>query len=95
LAVEGGYERLTLLIVGKFNRDVDCVSVLIINKPSRLIPMAIKPFAHRRHLVSKIRGAHSNSNSAHSRYYVASATKPSLAGAGLAIIKKSMRAGRG
>jgi hypothetical protein len=66
LAVEAGCERLTLLIVRKFNRDIDCVSVLIINKPSRLVPMAIKPFAHRRHLVSKIRGVHSNSNSTHS-----------------------------
>jgi hypothetical protein len=28
--------------------------------------MAIEPFAHRRHLVSKIRGAYSNSISAHS-----------------------------
>ena len=66
LAVEARCERFTLLIVRKLNRDVDCISVLIINEPSRLVPMAIKPFAHRRHLVSKIRGAHSNSNSAHS-----------------------------
>jgi hypothetical protein len=66
LAVEARCECLTLLIVRKLNRDVDCISVLIINEPSRLVSMAIEPFAHRRHLVSKIRGAYSNSNSAHS-----------------------------
>ena len=66
LAVEPRCERLTLLIVRKLNGNVDCISLLITNEPGRLIPMAIEPFAHRRHLVSKIRGAHPNSNSTHS-----------------------------
>jgi hypothetical protein len=66
LAVEPRCERLTLLIVRKLNGNVDCISVLITNEPGGLIPMAIEPFAHRRHLVSKIRGAHPNSNSTHS-----------------------------
>jgi hypothetical protein len=66
LAVEPRCERLTSLIVRKLHRDVDCISMLIINEPARLIPMAIEPFAHRRHLVSKIRRAYSNSDSTHS-----------------------------
>ena len=66
MAVEPRCERLTLLIVRKLNGNVDCISLLITNEPGRLIPMAIEPFAHRRHLVSKIRGAHPNSNSTHS-----------------------------
>jgi hypothetical protein len=66
LAVEAYGERLSLLIVRKLTRDVDSISDLIINEPRRLIPMAIEPFAHCRHLVSKIRGAHPNGNSAHS-----------------------------
>ena len=66
LAVEPRCERLTLLIVRKLNGNVDRISVLITNEPGGLIPMAIEPFAHRRHLVSKIRGAHPNSNSTHS-----------------------------
>jgi hypothetical protein len=70
LAVEARCERITLLIVRKLNRVVDCISMLIINEPNRLVPMVIEPFAHRRHLVSKIRGANSNSNSAHSHPYL-------------------------
>jgi hypothetical protein len=45
LAVEPRCERLTLLIVRKLNGNVDRISVLIINEPGRLIPMAIEPFA--------------------------------------------------
>ena len=66
LAVEARCERLTLLIKRKLNRDVDCIVVLIINEPSRLVPMVIEPFAHRGHLGRKIRGVHSDRNRAHS-----------------------------
>ena len=59
-------ERLALPLVRELNGDNDRISVLITCEPSRLVPMAIEPFAHRRHLVSKIRGAHPNSNSTHS-----------------------------
>jgi len=65
LVVEMACERLALPLVRELNGDNDRISVLITCEPSWLVPMAIEPFAHRRHLARKIRGVHSNRNSAH------------------------------
>ena len=65
MVVEMACERLALPLGRELNGDDDRISVLITCEPRWFVPMAIEPFAHCGHLARKIRGVHSNRNSAH------------------------------